>query len=299
MRRSLMMLTLLLLGCSSRKETPQPESGPATTTAPTTSSSAVGTASFVERGPMPVRMIALQGGTFDMGTDGITHQNELDWCRPLHTAKVGPFQIDVTEVTVEAYRRCVDANVCSPPVQQKEEIDWPKCTWFEPDRKNHPVNCVTWAQADGYCRWAGKELPTEEMWEFAARGKTGRDFPWGDGVRGERWGAPHDILDRLMGSCQKPNRETEHDTCPVGSALLGATPEGVLDLAGNVREWTASMGCPYDKKMHCDREDHAIRGGTNNWYSRPYANLAYYRGAGEPDYVSQWLGFRCAKSGAP
>jgi formylglycine-generating enzyme len=244
-------------------------------------------------------MIALKGGLFTMGHDGLSPEGELDDSQPSHTASVPPFQIDVTEVTVDAYRRCVEDGACSVPENRKRELlSLPLCTWYEPDRGNHPINCVSWYQADAYCKWAGKQLPTEEMWEFAARGKTDREFPWGRSVPNSRWGIPNDIYERLQGSCTTEDKKSDYDTCPVGSAPKGATPEGVLDLAGNVAEWTSSPYCSYTTKK-CDPELRIVRGGINNWYGFPYRVRNVMRGPAKLHRAWSEFGFRCAKLGAP
>jgi formylglycine-generating enzyme required for sulfatase activity len=112
----------------------------------------------------------------------------------------------------------------------------------------HPMNCVTWAEADGFCRWAGKRLPTDAEWLLAARGPGGRSFPWGE--------APPDAsrLNACDEACHRLGRahgrdwtavRTQDDgrgsTAPVGSFPRGATPSGLLDLQGNVAEWTSDV----------------------------------------------------------
>lgn len=248
-------------------------------------------------------MIALKGGAFTMGTDGLTPGGQFDFARPAHTATVTAFQIDVTEVTVDAYRRCVEHGACSLPEKLPRVLgSHPRCSWYEPNRGNHPVNCVTWHQADAYCSWAGKQLPTEEMWEFAARGKRGREFPWGPGVPNHPWGAPSDVNERLQGSCRDrhgySDSDTDYDTIPVGCAPLGATPEGVLDLAGNVKEWTSSTSCKYSSK-ECFEGVKVVRGGLNNWAGLPAQNRAEHRDALATTSAHGTIGFRCAKLDKP
>ena len=245
-------------------------------------------------------MISLKGGVFTMGDDVFDPQKTLDGSKPPHAATVPPFQLDVTEVTVDAYRRCVEDGACSSPKEQPKRLGAPPCSWYELNRGNHPVNCVSWRQADAYCKWAGKQLPTEEMWEFAARGKAGRTFPWGNEVPepGVSWGVPRDVYDRLQGSCRTPDKSSDEDTIPVGCAPRGATPEGVLDLAGNVMEWTASPYCDYATKA-CKEDRRVIRGGTNDVFNRGWAIWAIVRWADAPESASGLYGFRCARLDKP
>lgn len=134
--------------------------------------------------------------------------------------KVDPFWIDRTEVTVTAYLACVAQGRCTAPGSSRSA-----CNGSQPEtRGGHPINCVTWEQANQYCVWAGKRLPRESEWEFAARGTDGRRYPWGNGK-------PTD---------QACSGRFQSGTCPAGSKPADASPFGVLDMAGNVKEWTAS-----------------------------------------------------------
>lgn len=138
--------------------------------------------------------------------------------------------IDRTEVTVSAYARCVEKGACSAPDAHDEDHEW--CNWKRAGREEHPINCVDQAQAIAYCAFVSARLPTEAEWEWSARGyERGTRFPWGDEEPGARacWDGP--------GNTVPDDRE---GTCPVGSFEAGANPAGVLDLAGNVWEWTAT-----------------------------------------------------------
>lgn len=295
MRRTSFLWFLMLSACSSRTEPlPEPLAPPASATV----SASASAAAPPRPRPVEVRMIALKGGTFTMGDDSISPQGELDSSKPSHLATAPPFSIDITEVTVDAYRRCVEDAACAVPDKKPRELGDPPCNWYERDRGNHPINCVSWYQADAYCKWAGKQLPTEEMWELAARGKTARMFPWGPGVPGARWGAPRDIHERLQGTCRTEDRSSDHDTIPVGCAPLGATPEGVLDLAANVMEWTASPSCEYSTGK-CDDKLRVVRGGINNILSYPSMIWSVSRGAAEPQVTAPTHGFRCARLDSP
>ncbi|AKF09631.1 formylglycine-generating enzyme family protein [Sandaracinus amylolyticus] len=138
---------------------------------------------------------------------------------------VATFGIDRTEVTHAAYRRCVAAGRCAPP-----RID-------EGDARvggdTMPVAGITAGDAEAYCAFAGGRLPTEDEWEKAARGDTNRRFPWGRFYHA-----------RLANHGRPPLRPDVGDgfrwAAPVGSFPDGASPYGVLDMAGNVYEWTSS-----------------------------------------------------------
>src|SRR5438128_3559953 len=104
------------------------------------------------------RMIAVPAGRFEMGSLNAGDE------QPIHAVAVEAFEIDATEVTAAAYDACVAAGACTPAAT------WSRCTSGVPSRADHPINCVEWTQAEAYCRWAGKRLPTEEKSEHAARG---------------------------------------------------------------------------------------------------------------------------------
>lgn len=154
-----------------------------------------------------------------------------------------------------------------------------KCDGQKP-RLNHPINYVTHAQAAAYCAAQGKRLPTEAEWEYAARGTDGRIYPWGS----------QSPTSQLCWSGIKPR----HTTCAVGSYPLGASPFGVLDMAGNVAEWTSSpetdtagpgafriRGRGYVLPEPADADWYPVR-----------ADIASSASA---DEMARDLGFRCAK----
>lgn len=184
--------------------------------------------------------------------------------KPGRRVSVGAFKIDKTEVTVAAYRRCVNAGVCS---SAGLTITF-ACNWDKADHENHPINCVDWSQAQAYCQWAGKRLPSEAEWEKAARGTEGRVYPWGNAWDRNRA--------NVGGS----------GTVAVGSYPAEASPYGVLDMAGNVREWTADW---YDS----DHKYRVLRGGS--WVDEPWFARATNRGWVDPGYRFDFVGFRCAQ----
>jgi sulfatase modifying factor 1 len=207
-------------------------------------------------------MVSLPAGSFKPG--------DLD-----RAATVGAFCMDTTEVTVDAYTACVRAGKCSADHLGEWSTDGtkfnrdPKCNYGVAGRGNHPINCVDWQQADTYCRAEGKRLPSEEEWEWAARGATqARVYPWG----GE---APAGQL------CWSGVQKRE-GTCTVGSYPQGDAPGGIHDLAGNVWEWTSSS---WDA-------DHVYRGGS--WHSEVAAHpRAAERSRGSVPYRLYFVGFRC------
>lgn len=157
-------------------------------------------------------------GTFRMG--GMDARSGIDE-RPAHDVTLHGYWIDQLEVTNAMYMLCVNAGACKPPQDFKSQR---RPEYFDnPEFKDYPVVYVTWGQAKTYCEWAERRLPTEAEWERAARGDDWRTFPWGedkaDGLRAN--------YNMLVG-----------DTSRVGTYPLGASPFGVLDMAGNVAEWT-------------------------------------------------------------
>jgi len=241
-------------------------------------------------------MVRIKGGTFRMGSDGVGFDG-AEYMGPSHFVKVASFRIDITEVTIAAYRACLDAGACTKPRETRHKPGmWDQgCPWTYDNVDDYPASCVTWSQADSYCRWAEKVLPTEEMWEYAARGKVGRDFPWGWTVHGNDWGRPDDLEERIYGhdSCRYHGSDPNiwDASCPVGSAPRGATPEGVQDMAGNVAEWTSSIACSY-KEPSCAATARTTKG---YWNSNAKLNQSVERGAREPDNSDTHVGFRCAQ----
>jgi formylglycine-generating enzyme required for sulfatase activity len=149
-------------------DTPMPV--PLTDTPAPVPSLAVTEAGQVWVSPMNgAEMAYVPAGEFIMGSDE-GRANE----RPAHTVYLDAFYIDKTEVTNAQYRKCVEAGACSQPY----DTGW----YNDPNRAEHPVGWVDWNQANAYCQWAGKRLPTEAEWEKAARGTDGRTYPWGEGI---------------------------------------------------------------------------------------------------------------------
>ncbi|MFA6107956.1 MAG: SUMF1/EgtB/PvdO family nonheme iron enzyme [Candidatus Latescibacterota bacterium] len=158
-------------------------------------------------------MTEVPTGAFTMGsTQGATDE------RPTHRVELSAFWIDQREVTAGEYQACVDAGACGQAGRAAN------CNAGRADRADHPANCVTWTQTADYCSWAGKRLPTEAEWEMAARGLDNRRFPWGD---------------EYPGPTRMNYAGNVGSTTPVGSYPEDVSFYGLLDMGGNVHEWTA------------------------------------------------------------
>lgn len=182
-------------------------------------------------------MVTVPAGEFGMGcyglVDGLCESNE--W--PYHKVWLDEFKIDKYEVTAGQFEECVSAGACEEPeryVAGDKFAD--RCNYENPDKTDHPVNCLIWQDADAYCKWAGKHLPTEAQWEKAARGTDGRAYPWGN----EEASCEYAVLP-LKGLKSKPPDFGcgRVSTWPVGSKPRDSSPYGVMDMAGNVSEWVA------------------------------------------------------------
>ena len=148
------------------------------------------------------------------------------------TVEVPAFAIDMREVTVAKYRRCMEAGKCPRP---KDHDRNKYCNLDAPGRDDHPINCVDWDQALAYCNWLDGRLPLEAEWEKAARAGSLTRYPWGQEASCEQA-----ILDEVSpGESQKePDGCYEDRTWPVGSRLPNAL--GLLDMHGNAGEWIAN-----------------------------------------------------------
>jgi len=231
-------------------------------------------------------MVELPGGTFRMGSDsgGLLDQ------RPAHLVVISSFQLDQYQVTNRQFQLFVDATGYQTTVEQQgwgyvfdfDQREWGKMTgasWRKPDGKtpleetllDHPVTQVSWIDANAFCRWAGKRLPTEAEWEYAARGGlVDNAYPWGE----------HRMKDgKYMANDWQgwfPQNNTGDDgfllTSPVGS--FACNPFGLHDMAGNVWEWCHDWYSPQyyqfspkENPQGPDQPDsehagHVVRGGS-------------------------------------
>ncbi len=225
----------------------------------------------------PDGMVKVPAGVFLMGAHSARGNPEE---KPAHEAIVAGFYLDQTEVTFAAYQRCVGAGACTAT-----EGNNPFCNHKYTDRGKHPVNCLDLRQATAYCAWAGKRLPTEREWEYAASAGTERRyFAWGE-------------EEPTPGTCCYGH---PGGSCPVAS--FEPTAFGLHDMTGNVWEWTASVFVPYPSHAKPDeiqaRQRYVYRGGS--WSRRfPKWMRNLIRNRYFPDQQSAAIGMRCAKSISP
>lgn len=218
-------------------------------------------------------MAPIPAGWFLMGQDEGRSSNQ-----PQRRVYLDAFAIDQTEVSNADFGEYVAETDVQIP-------GWdPRAAKERPDE---PVVGVLWQEADAYCRWAGKSLPTEAEWEKAARGTDGRRYPWGDD-----WNPAH--ANTAEGG---PGR-----LLPVGSFPQGASPYGVLDMIGNAAEWVADYYDPTYYTYGPDHNppgpdhvlDHSLRGGS--WASPSIYVQAFFRDSSHSVRPNPRAGFRCARS---
>jgi formylglycine-generating enzyme required for sulfatase activity len=265
----------------------------------------------------PAGMLPIPGGEYFMGSD-----EDLDDEKPAHHVKLSPYCIDMTEVTVAAYKACSDRGACKraglvnewPGITAHEKKVYdPLCNARDPKgRANHPINCIDWEQASQFCESVapGVRLPTEAEWEFAARGPDGRRYPWGDevpsaahlnacGLECLAWAKANAVSLAPMYQAD----DGFANTAPVGSFPQGKSRYGVLDVVGNVWEWVADWYAPYGKSSDAPRDpkgpssgtDRVIRGGAWNG-AEPSWVRPTFRFKKNPANRTYGDGFRCAKS---
>jgi formylglycine-generating enzyme required for sulfatase activity len=249
-----------------------------------------------------VPMTLVPGGPFTMGQDhfhfiepfatlarGFLRYEPRVSEEPKRTINVDAFYMDRYEVTTSRYEKFLNASKRTAPDR-----------WAEVDLSRHndrPVIGVNWHDAEAYCRWLGKRLPSEAEWEKAARGTDGREFPWGSRQP-----------DRSLARYYQPNTSDHRDwkgygaLSVVGSYEAGKSPYGLYDMAGSVWEWVADyydrdyykVGTTNNPRGPQGGSERVMRGGS--WGDPLYP--IYFRWHDQPGHRSFYLGFRCAQ-GAP
>jgi len=223
-------------------------------------------------------MALVPAGEFTMGS-ATGDADEL----PVHKVYVAAFFMDKNQLSVKQYARFVeDTHHEVPP-------DWGVMN--RPQHYDRPIANVDWAEADAYCKWAGKRLPTEAEWEKAARGTDGRTYPWGN---------IHPT--RLHANLGKEVWSNHTALLPVGTLEEGKSPYGIYDMAGNVWEWVSDW---YDQDYYKTSPQQnptgpptgstkVVRGGS--WGSNVDGLRSAERETHVPSFRGFGTGFRCAKT---
>lgn len=238
-----------------------------------------------------VDMVLVPAGPFIMGIDDPRASKDE---KPARQVFLNAFHIDRHEVTTAQFAEFVSATGYRTSAEQEgqaektDRIDWrhprgPCTDTLAIDL--HPVVYISWHDAQAYCAWRGKRLPTEAEWEKAARGSDGRVWPWGNlfDHRANHWGSA----------------DGHEQTAPVGSYPAGASPFGAVDLAGNVWEWCAdwySGALPVGENPQgpATGQFKVLRGGS--WINPPPILRSTNRFKLLPSERSGYVGCRCALS---
>jgi formylglycine-generating enzyme required for sulfatase activity len=221
-------------------------------------------------------LLYVPAGPFEMGSeDGSSDE------KPVHTVSLNAFWIDQTEVTNAMYAKCVTDGQCDPlsSIRSYTRDSYYGNSEFD----NYPVIYVSWDDANKYCSWADRRLPTEAEWEKAARGTDGNIYPWGDA-------APNN---NLLNYNSAVGDTTEVDKYPNGVSLYGA-----YDMAGNVWEWVDDWYDAYpgntDSNSAYGTTYRVLRGGA--WDGLDLLVRSAYRYWSDPAFTYSLVGFRCSRS---
>jgi len=254
-----------------------------------------------------MNLVFVPSGEFVMGSN--TNDE-----RPIHQVDLDAYWIDQTEVTNSMYQKCVEADRCTPPSKISSHTNG--SYYGNTKFGDYPVIYVSWHDADNYCAFVQRRLPTEAEWEKAARGINGNVYPWGDVFDGEK-------LNSCDSNCEfvwanRSFNDGYADVSPVGNYPAGKSVFGALDMAGNVWEWVNDW---YDENYYQDSplsnpqgpnsgRYKVLRGGS--WYDfnifvsttfrgrTSYILANYvdysYRDGYSPSAMDKYIGFRCAYS---
>ena len=227
--------------------------------------------------------VCVPAGGFLMGSTD-ADQEAISNEKPQHTVSLDAFWIDRSEVTNAQFAKCTAAGQCQAPSSASSSIH--DSYFASRTYADYSVIFVDWNQANAYCQWAGRSLPSAAQWEKAARGTGGQLYPWGDSAPGQ------DLLNY---------HQNIGDAAKVGSFLKGASPYGALDMAGNVWEWVMDW---YDENDYAGStpsrnptgpssgQYREMRGGS--WNSEAGSVRAALRFWNSPANRSNDIGFRCA-----
>lgn len=192
--------------------------------------------------------------------------------KPVSRVRVSEFWIQRTETTNAQYALCVYADECTAPNNDE---------WSLKENMNYPVTDVSWEQANVYAKWVDGRLPTEAEWEKACRGTDGRPYPWGE---------------------QEPTTELSNfggeigESTPVGFYATGSSPYHLLDMGGNVWEWTSSLDSDYPYDAEDGREDPSTEGNRvtrgGSWFYSQFQLNCGARNSSATTSVSADKGFR-------
>ena len=232
--------------------------------------------------------VVVPAGPFWMGCNDAVDPECSDDEYPYHEVTLPEFRIDKTEVTLTDYAVCLDAGRCEAPDSGA------RCNWDVGARDGHPVNCISWSQAQNYCTSLGRRLPTEAEWEKAARGTRGWRYPWGNDEASCDFAVFHSDSGSSCGR--------EQPTWPVCSKMGGESPYGACDMAGNVFEWVADW---YEEGYYEESPAasptgpasgtmRVLRGGA--WLFGAEYLRSSHRSAIDPSIRDVTLGFRCAST---
>jgi len=241
-------------------------------------------------------LLLVPEGEFIMGSDANPDE------RPVHSVSLSAFRIDQTEVTNSQYAKCVSAGICSSPSQLKS---YTRNSYYgNSEFGDYPVIYVSWGDAKTYCRWVGRDLPTEAQWEKAASWnnltKESYIYPWGDGFDGSI--VNFCDVNCLLNHADKNADDGYVDTSPVMDYELGVSPYGAYDMAGNVWEWVNDWysevyysNSPLVNPPGPDSGTYRVLRG-DSWWGYSYGVRSADRNPLAPVKSANNVGFRCAVS---